>query len=64
LYYHFKQGGQLSQGLDESELLLHRATQSKNLQELVNAILKYSSGSVCTIRITDMEGEDILGSCK
>jgi hypothetical protein len=64
LYYHFNQGGQLSQGLDESELLLRKTTQSKNLKELADAILKYSSRLVCTIRVTHMEGEDIFGSCK
>jgi hypothetical protein len=28
LYYHFMQGGRLGQGLDKSELLLHKTTQS------------------------------------
>ncbi len=64
MYSHIKQGGRLSQGLDKSELLLCRATQFKDLKQLVDAILKYSLGLACTIRITHMEGEEIFGSCK
>ncbi len=64
LYYHFKQGGRLGQGLDKSELLLRRATQYGNLKKLVNTILKYSSRSACIVRIAHMEDEKIFGSYK
>jgi hypothetical protein len=44
--------------------VLHKVTQSRNPKKLGNAILKYSLGSICTIRITHIENEAIFGSCK
>jgi hypothetical protein len=64
LYYHFKQGGRLGQGLDKSELLLRRTTQQGDLKLFVNIILKYSSRSACIVKIADMEVEKIFGSYK
>jgi len=45
-------------------LLLHKATQSGDLKQLIDIVLKYSLGCICTIIITHMEGEEIFGSCK
>ncbi len=64
LYSHFKQGGWPGQGLDKSELLLCKATQSRDPKQLVDVVLKYSLRSACTIRIAHMEGEEIFGSYK
>jgi hypothetical protein len=64
LYSHFKQGGRLGQGPDKNELLLHIATQFRDVKQLVDAVLKYSQRSACTNRIAHMEGEEIFGSYK
>jgi len=64
LYSHFKQGGQLHQGLDKSELLLHKATQSQDLKQLIDVVLKYSWTSTYIVKIAHMEGEEIFGSYK
>ncbi len=64
LYFHFKQGGWPSQGLDKSELLLCKTTRSRDPKQLVDVVLKYSPRSACTIGITHMEGEEIFGSYK
>ncbi len=64
LYYHFKHGGQQSQGPNKNELFLHITTQSRDLKQLVDIVLKYSPSSVYTIIITHMEGEEVFGSCK
>jgi hypothetical protein len=58
----FKLGGQLGQGFNKNELLLHRKTQSRNLKQLVDTVLKYSPNSTWIIRIKHMEGEEIFGS--
>jgi hypothetical protein len=47
-----------------NELFLCRATQSRYLKQLANAILKYSPQLTCTIRIAHMEGEEFFGFCK
>jgi hypothetical protein len=39
-------------------------TQSKDLKQFANVILKYSQVSVYIVRITHMEGEEIFGSYK
>ncbi len=44
--------------------VLHKVTQFRNPKQLGDAILKYSLGSICTIRFTHMESEEIFGSCK
>jgi hypothetical protein len=64
LYFHLKQGGQLSQGHDKIELFLRRVTQFGDLKQLVNIDLKYSLSLACTIIIAHMEGEEIFGSYK
>jgi len=33
------------------------------VKQLANAILRYSLGSACIVRIAQMEGEEIFGSC-
>lgn len=63
LYPHFKKGGRLGQGPNEIELLLHRVTQSRDLKQFEDEVLKYFSKSICIIRIAHMEGK-IFGSCK
>jgi hypothetical protein len=62
LYFHFKQGGWPSQGLDKNELLVHKATQYGDPNQLVNTILKYSPRLACIVKITHMEGEEIFSS--
>jgi hypothetical protein len=57
IVFYFKQGGRPDQGLDKSELFLHRATQFEDPKQLVDIILKYSLGLACIIRIAHMEGE-------
>jgi hypothetical protein len=64
LYSHFKQGGGLGQGPDKNELLLHKATQSRNLKQFIDVVLKYSPRSAYIVRIAHMEGEEIFGSYK
>jgi len=64
LCFHFKQGGQASQKLDKNELILHKATQSSDLEQLANAVVKYPPRLSYIIQITHMEGENIFGSCK
>jgi len=64
LYFQFMQGGQPGQGLEKSELLLRITTQSRNLKQLANIILKYSPRSAYRVRITHMESEEIFGSYK
>jgi hypothetical protein len=61
IVFYFEQGGRLDQGFDKSELFLHRATQFEDPNQLVDAILQYSMGLACTIRIAHMEGEEIFG---
>jgi hypothetical protein len=60
LYYHFKQGGQLGQGFSKNELLLCRATQSRDSKQLANAILKYSPRSTCIVRIAPKMKSSLL----
>jgi hypothetical protein len=60
LYYHFKQGGQLGQGFSKNELLLCRATQSRDSKQLANAILKYSPRSTCIVRIVPKMKSSLL----
>ncbi len=64
LYSHFKQGGQLGQGHNKSELFLHRTTQSGDLKELVDVVLKYFLISDYTIKTANLEGVEIFGSYK
>jgi len=64
LYFHFKQGGQANQKLDKNELLLHKATQSSDLKQLANAIVKYALKLFYIVKIAHMEGEEIFGYCK
>jgi hypothetical protein len=58
LYYHFKKGGSSSQRLNRDELLLCKVTQFDDPKQFLNTILKY------TIKITNMEREEIFGSHK
>ncbi len=41
-----------------------RATQYRDLKQLVDIVLKYSLGLICIVRIAHMEGEEIFGPCK
>ncbi len=43
---------------------MHKTTQSGDLKQLVDAVLKYYVGSSHIVKITHMEGEKIFGSCK
>ncbi len=60
LYFYFKHGGWPGQRCDRTEVFLRITTRSKDPKQLADAILKYSLGSIYTIRITHMEGEEIL----
>jgi hypothetical protein len=64
LYYHFKKGAPLGQGLDRNEFLLCKITQFGDSNQLEDAILKYALGSSFITKITHMEREEIFGSCK
>ncbi len=65
VYYHFKKNnGSLGQGLNKSELLLHKETQSNDQEQLANTIVKHASRSSFTTKITHMEGDKIFGFCK
>jgi hypothetical protein len=64
LYYYFKKGGRSRQGHDRSEFFLHKVTQSSDLKQLVNVILKYALGSSLKTKIAHMGGEEIFGSYK
>jgi len=52
LYYLFKKGGQFGQGLDRSELFLHKATQYGDLTHIVDAVWKYAPHSTFTTIVT------------
>ncbi len=56
LYYYFKKGGPSCQGLDRSEFFLHKVTQSSDLKQLVNIILKNALGSSFKTKIAHMGG--------
>jgi hypothetical protein len=57
LYYYFKKGGPSCQGPDRNELFMHKVSQSCDLNQLVNVILKYALGSSIKTKITHMGGE-------
>jgi hypothetical protein len=51
-------------GPNRDELKLWRASQSGDLSQMANAVIKYTSGSSFTNKIPNLEGQEIFGSKK
>ncbi len=51
-------------GPNRDELKLWRASQSGDLSQMANVVIKYTSGSSFTNKIPNLEGQEIFGSKK
>jgi hypothetical protein len=57
-------GGRCKEGPSRDELKLQEASQSGDLLQMANAIIKYTNMSSFTAGIFHLEGQEVFGSTK